>query len=347
MIEGSSVAYCGQQLIGVSIAIAVLQILIVAARFYARYTQRQKYGIDDYLIMLASVASVAQSGLYIYLVKHGGIGYHLQYVEKTPEKLVTLEKGLYANEILDFPFTITPAKISILLFYVRIFDVPHFRILAWVVGAIVLGHGIGVLFAAIFQCSPIAYTWDTTIVGGSCFDQEAFYRYVSPPNILTDVFLLIMPLPFVWKLHTQLRQKIALTCIFLLGSLGTVASILRMSIFFQESATIDPTWTSVRLGTWTILEGGIIIIAACLPSVWQLITKMIPRKLLINSTSGQQASHQYSMTRKAKRSTGFSQLEGAELAPWPLNESLSSLGHSNLKSGPDVSLDNIHAHQDI
>ncbi|KAJ5728211.1 hypothetical protein N7493_004541 [Penicillium malachiteum] len=339
MSESSSVAYCGQQLIGVSIAIAVLQILIVAARFYARYTQRQKYGIDDYLIILALVASVGQSALYIYLVKHGGIGYHLQYVEKTPEKM-----GLYANEIFDFPFTITPAKISILLFYVRIFDVPNFRILAWVVGAIVLGHGIGVLFAAIFQCSPIAYTWDTTIVGGSCFDQEAFYRYVSPPNILTDVFLLIMPLPFVWKLHTQLRQKIALTGIFFLGSLGTVASILRMSVFFQESATTDPTWASVKLGTWTILEGGIIIIAACLPSVWQLITKMIPRKLLINSSSGQQASNQYSITRRAKRSTGFSQLEGAELAPWPLNESLSSLGHSNLKSGPDFSLDHIHAH---
>ncbi|KAJ6021440.1 hypothetical protein N7540_006944 [Penicillium herquei] len=347
MSDSSSVAYCGQDLIGVSIAIAVIQIPIVAARFYARYMQRQKYGIDDYLIILALVASLGQSALYIYLVKRGGVGYHLQYVEKTPEKLVTLEKGLYANEILDFPFTVTPAKISILLFYVRIFEVHKFRILAWVVGAVVLGHGIGVLFAAIFQCSPIAYTWDATIVGGSCFDQEAFYRYVSPPNILTDLFLLIMPLPFVWKLHTQLRQKIALTGIFLLGSLGTVASILRMSIFFQDSATTDPTWTSVELGTWTILEGGIIIIAACLPSIWQLIAKIMPRKLHINSSSGQQASVQYSMTRKRKRSTGFSQLEGTALAAWPQNESLSSLGHSNLKSGPDASLDDIHTRHEI
>ena len=101
----------------------------------------------------------------------------------------------------------------------RIFPVRMFRILAYIVGAIVLGHGIGVLLAAIFQCSPIAYTWDRTIVGGSCFNQEAFYRYVSPPNILTDVLILVMPLPYVWKLHTRVGQKVALTGIFLLGSL--------------------------------------------------------------------------------------------------------------------------------
>ena len=94
-----------------------------------------------------------------------------------------------------------------------------FRIFAYIVGAIVLGHGLGVLLAAIFQCSPIAHTWDRTIAGGSCFNQEAFYRYVSLPNIMTDVLILVMPLPYVWKLHTRIGQKVALTGVFLLGSL--------------------------------------------------------------------------------------------------------------------------------
>lgn len=128
-------------------------------------------------------------------------------------------QGLYANEILDFPFTVTPAKISILVFYLRIFTTRSFKIMAYIVGAIVLGHGLGILFAAIFQCWPIAYVWDKTIEGGSCFNQLAFYRYVSPPNILTDVLILIMPLPYVWKLHTRKGQKLALTGVFLLGSL--------------------------------------------------------------------------------------------------------------------------------
>ncbi|KAK4867733.1 hypothetical protein LT330_001243 [Penicillium expansum] len=221
------------------------------------------------------------------VAKRGGVGHHLEYVARTPSKLVILQKGLYANQILDFPFTIAPAKISILLFYVRIFPVRKFRIFAYILGAVVLGHGIGVLLAAIFQCSPIAYAWDKTIVGGSCFNQQAFFRFVSPPNIITDVLILVMPLPYVWRLHTHIGQKVALTGVFLLGSLGTVASILRMTIFFQESAFADPTWTSVKLGIWTILESGIIIIAACLPSVWPLISKILRRQHTTDSTSKQ------------------------------------------------------------
>lgn len=50
-----TVAYCGQQLIGVSIAIAAIQIIIVGARFYTRHVQRVANGIDDYLMIPALV----------------------------------------------------------------------------------------------------------------------------------------------------------------------------------------------------------------------------------------------------------------------------------------------------
>lgn len=50
-----SVAYCGQQLIGVSIAIAIVQIIVVGGRLYTRHVQKVAYGIDDYLIIPALV----------------------------------------------------------------------------------------------------------------------------------------------------------------------------------------------------------------------------------------------------------------------------------------------------
>ncbi|OJJ99505.1 hypothetical protein ASPACDRAFT_61273 [Aspergillus aculeatus ATCC 16872] len=216
-----NVPYNGGSLLGVAIAMAILQIIAVIARFYTRYSQRLAYALDDFLIVIALIASLGQSALYVVLVKVAGVGYHMSFVEETPEKLVALEKGLYANEIIDFPFVITPAKISILIFYIRIFSTRNFKVAAYIIGALVLGHGIGVLLAAIFQCWPIDYTWNKTtgVEGGSCFNQQAFYRYVSPPNILTDVLLLILPLPYVWRLHTTRGHKLALTGVFLLGGL--------------------------------------------------------------------------------------------------------------------------------
>ncbi|KAL2816082.1 hypothetical protein BJX63DRAFT_430374 [Aspergillus granulosus] len=271
-LDAVDTSYCGDRLLGVSIAIAVVQIIVVPARFYTRYIQRVTCTLDDYLIIPALIASLGQSALYI---------------------------GLLANQILDFPFTVTPAKISILLFYVRIFQTRSFKILSYIVGFLVLGHGIGVFFAAVFQCSPVQYTWDKTIPGGSCFDQQAFYRYVSLPNILTDFVILIMPMPVVWKLQTRLTQKLALTGVFLLGGLGLVTSILRMVIFFQESALTDPTWTSVNLGIWTVLEGGIIIVAACLPSIWPLIVRFLPNKLMSKhrDTSGAARDKMWSIAK--------------------------------------------------
>ncbi|KAL4737912.1 hypothetical protein BDV11DRAFT_190637 [Aspergillus similis] len=281
-VDTVDTSYCGNRLFGVSIAIAVVQIIVVPARFYTRYIQRIKCTLDDYLIIPALIASLGQSALYIvYIVlKVAGLGYHFKYVQQTPEKLAALQKGLLANQILDFPFTVTLAKLSILLFYLRVFQTSSFKILTYTIGFLVLGHGIGVFFAAVFQCSPVQYTWDKEIPGGSCFNQQAFYRYVSPPNIFTDFVILVMPMPVVWRLQTRLTQKLALTGVFLLGGLGLVTSILRMVIFFQESALTDPTWTSVNLGIWTVLEGGIIIIAACLPPIWPLIIRFLPNKLM-------------------------------------------------------------------
>ncbi|KAI9044584.1 uncharacterized protein KD926_000495 [Aspergillus affinis] len=340
-------SYCGESLMGVAIAMAVVQIVIVVARFYTRYMQRVACALDDYLIVPALVVSLGQSALYIVLLKVGGLGYHLEYVLQTPQKL-----GLYANQILDFPFAVTPAKISILLFYVRIFNTFKFRMFAYAVGLIVLGHGIGVFFAAIFQCSPIAYTWDKTIQGGTCFDQQAFYRYVSPPNILTDVLILVMPMPFVWKLHTRTGQKLALTGVFLLGGLGTVASVLRMTVFFQENALTDPTWASVNLGIWTVLEGAIIIIAACLPSIWPLIVRILPNQLMSKHSSKNRQRHRYTTSQpKPKGVVGFARWgDSAETDKWPLDVNPSSQETQSVS--PDdhpesISMRSVDAHRQV
>ena len=127
-------------------------------------------------------------------------------------------QGFLALEILDFPLTVTPAKISLLLFYVRIFCVSKFRVCAYLVGSFVLALGITVFFEAFFQCSPISYIWDKSITG-VCVNQPTFYRLVSLLNVLTGILILVLPMPLVWRLHVPRGQKIALTGVFLLGGL--------------------------------------------------------------------------------------------------------------------------------
>lgn len=45
----------GKTLFGVGVALAIVQIAFVAARFYTRYLQRVRCGVDDYIIFIALV----------------------------------------------------------------------------------------------------------------------------------------------------------------------------------------------------------------------------------------------------------------------------------------------------
>ncbi len=92
----------------------------------------------------------------------------------------------------------------------------QFGFVCWICTAIVIGWCVAILFASIFQCVPIAAGWDLS-THGKCIDQKSFFLGQAIPNAIMDFVLLIIPLPFLWKLHVRRPQKVALVVIFLLG----------------------------------------------------------------------------------------------------------------------------------
>ena len=68
------------------------------------------------------------------------------------------------------------------------------------------------------SCIPIAALWTPTIQG-KCIDLVKFYIGNTIPNVLTDIALLLLPLPFVWRLHVATPQKIVVAGAFIIGGL--------------------------------------------------------------------------------------------------------------------------------
>jgi hypothetical protein len=58
-VNYSSPSDGGKALIIVCVVLSVVQIVFVAARFYTRYMQRMRCGIDDYVMLLALVRQFA------------------------------------------------------------------------------------------------------------------------------------------------------------------------------------------------------------------------------------------------------------------------------------------------
>jgi hypothetical protein len=110
-------------------------------------------------------------------------------------------------------------KLAVVCIYLKIFTDKASRLCCWIVAsALAIGPVITVPIIA-FQCTPTGYLWNKTIVGGHCLNQAHMFRYGSIPNIVTDVAMLLLPMPLIWRLHASIKVKIGLLITFLLGSM--------------------------------------------------------------------------------------------------------------------------------
>ncbi|CAH0054997.1 unnamed protein product [Clonostachys solani] len=251
-----------------------LQITIVALRLATRLTHRGQLGIDDYLILPALVFSVGICVIAILEVRIGGVGRHLAVILATdPVAIQNWAKLAYSMET-TYCAAIAFPKLSILASYLRIFTTKPFRIAAYCVAAFVSATAIAGIITSLTICSTFAGRWDTKVFPGNCRNILAYWKGMSVPNIVSDVVMLVLPMPVIWRLHIERRQKVALMFVFLLGSLGMVASIVRLIVAFRITGLQDGTYDSAVLVIWSVVEGACYLIAACLPTLRPLFITM-------------------------------------------------------------------------
>ncbi|MCJ1260736.1 hypothetical protein MMC22_000598 [Lobaria immixta] len=258
-----------QPLIILAITFAVLETLFIGLFSISRYINNTAYGMDTYLMFPAYIMCVSHAVLDILLVKTGA-GRHA--VALAMEEVVMWLKLTLVAEF-TYPLSVTLPKLAILCLYLRVFTAKSFRYMCFaVIGIITLSY-LATLLCVCISCTPFAYNWNKTIPGGHCRGLIQLYRWPSVPNVVTDLAILLMPLPTIWRLHTSVNQKIGLTMTFLTGSIGIVTAIVRLAVFFTTDLVSDQPWHSIKWLTMTTIEPGIYLIAACLPSLRPLFRK--------------------------------------------------------------------------
>ena len=110
-------------------------------------------------------------------------------------------------------------KVSILVFYLRIFPGRQFRNITKAVLVFVILSGVTILFIQIFQCLPVAYNWDKSIPGARCVNINALTYTHAAMSITQDLIILILPVPELVSLKLERKQKIGLFLVFQVGAL--------------------------------------------------------------------------------------------------------------------------------
>jgi hypothetical protein len=125
-----------------------------------------------------------------------------------------------------------------------------------------------------------------------CISTENFYTANAALNVVSDILILLLPIPIVWGLNTDKRKKIILTGLFSMGSISCLVSILRMRsiIVLYKSGFNDLTWGLVEVVLWTQAELTAAMICTCTPCLRPLFEKVIPALRSVGSRKGTHGS---------------------------------------------------------
>jgi len=206
----------------------------------------------------------------------GGLGNHVW--DLSVEKFTIFLK-LKTCTSLFYCLGIMFIKLSLLFFYLQFAVEKRFRVAVYSLMAVVTGYSLASALVVIFSCYPFSKSWDITITDGFCVNLPVFYIANLSLNSATDIAVLILPLPMLWKLRMPFQQKIAVLAIFMTGSGVCVVSILRIRSLVILLDKDDVTWELVEGYIWSAIELNTAIVCATLPFTKQFLRGVCPRRL--------------------------------------------------------------------
>ncbi|RAL03464.1 uncharacterized protein BO80DRAFT_491732 [Aspergillus ibericus CBS 121593] len=242
-------------------AVTVLAFVCVCLRVLSRLERKQKLWWDDWMIIFSMAWNLLVVG-FIFAMIHTGMGIHATQLSDT--QIILIAKYLVVAEIL-YVFNLVWTKLSILLMYYRIFHFPYFKKWAYAIGTFVILWVICITFLFIFICVPVQKLWYPSLPG-HCISQVGTWIANATSTIATDLIILFLPLPQVWKLQLRLSEKVALTVAFGLGFFVIFASAYRFTVLFSYTA-LDSSYTLAPTVGWTAIEMSAGIVSACLPTI--------------------------------------------------------------------------------
>ncbi|OMP84241.1 hypothetical protein BK809_0000173, partial [Diplodia seriata] len=311
---------------------AVLSYVATALRLYTRYfISEGGLQLDDWA-SIATAFSITLEGCaadaHRSVTKYG-FGKDIWTLP-----FETITNGLWVFYIQEHLYVLCTAlaKISLLLFYLRIFPDAGFRKVVWGTLVFTLCFGTSGILVFAFQCTPINYAWHgwDDEHAGSCVNLGVFVLTCATLNIVLDFWVIVLPIPGILKLQSSVRTKLQIVTMFCTGFFITGVSIYR-AVMLRKFATKNPTWDYFDGGYWSMIEIDVSIICNCMPAIRKLLGHVTPKVFGTTQKASTDGAPR-TAGRSARKTRGFHSFGGSA----PETESVMQL--LDIESRPAVSL---------
>lgn len=76
--------------------------------------------------------------------------------------------------------------------------------------------GLSFLVVFLTRCRPLSQMWDP-VLGGTCRKLQVEQFACGTTNLIIDIFIVILPMPVLWRLKMPIRQKFIVSIMFSIG----------------------------------------------------------------------------------------------------------------------------------
>ncbi|KAI1098688.1 hypothetical protein F4804DRAFT_350120 [Jackrogersella minutella] len=265
-----SYSVAGRSITIVCIAVATLAI---AMRFYTRIRILHQICYAD-CNMCSYYGDMYAPRAHQWNIRLRNLGPFLYYVH--------IASVLYAVCILFI-------KVSILLQYIQVFlPAKKPKAIYWTVivmaGTNALFYSTGI-FCEIFACHPFAKAWDPFITQGHCIDTLALSSVSGGINTISDVIILILPQLIIWRLNISIKNKTAVSVIFLVAIFACISSGVRSYYAIVLQHHNDVTYYTWFDDIWGLVEMTSGIVVACLPVSKAFFSNLIQSRMFFSIQS--------------------------------------------------------------
>lgn len=151
-----------------------------------------------------------------------------------------MAQWLYISSVFWIPASFF-AKTTLLLMTARVFAVYErvaqgIHIYIWVV----LVAYIPVQLLKIFICSPIPSYWDRS-VPGRCLDQPKIFLTDTAMAAVTDLIIMLIPIPILWQVRMTLRKKLKILAMLSVGGAAVGLACYREYKIYMFQKSVDVT----------------------------------------------------------------------------------------------------------
>jgi hypothetical protein len=248
--------------------------LFLALRVIAKHVQRRALWWDDWLLIMAWLALLVETGLITQCVRLGW-GRHVMYTDRqnwlpmSLSGLISAVFGLTAAAWSKTSFAVT------LLRLMR-YDGPTYYVIWFIIVTINLFLGLQALFSLV-RCKPLAAAWDHSIQDAQCLDSKSLVHFGIFGSVwsgVMDILLALLPWKMLRGLQMVRREKVGVGLAMSLGVFAGATAFVKVSYYMSTQAA-DWTWTVPMLSTWGIAESAVTIVAASIPALRMLVRTVV------------------------------------------------------------------------